>query len=195
MARTSRAMTKRGYWTCCPKSQTRNQGRGAAVASAPRRGRRSASSPCAALRLSAPPPARARDARHNGQRASARHHWGSHGKGSRATRRNRAVAMGTVLGPFTVSLKVKKAGLDLHDPDVSTWRQAHHVGAPPIRKRKLGHHGMSKRAKRPANAALDLGSHRRLTPIERHDGVQVLREIDLWGTIDHESALHRHVHA
>src|SRR6476659_9968158 len=30
------------------------------------------------------------------------------------------VAMGTVLGPFTVSLKVKKAGLDLHDPDVST---------------------------------------------------------------------------
>ena len=105
------------------------------------------------------------------------------------------VAMGTVLGPFTVSLKVKKAGLDLHDPDVSTWRQAHHVGAPPIRKRKLGHHGMSKRAKRPANAALDLGSHRRLSPIERHDGVQVLREIDLWGTIDHESALHRHVHA
>jgi hypothetical protein len=54
---------------------------------------------------------------------------------------------------------------------------------------------MSKRAKRSTDAALDLGSHRRLTPVERHDGVQVLREIDLWGTIDHESALHTMVRA
>src|SRR6476660_7840177 len=96
--------------------------------------------------------------------------------------------MGTVLHRYHDSLKVKKAGLDHHAPDVSTWRQALDVGAPPIRKRKLGHHGMSKRAKRPANAALGLGSHRRLTPIERHDGVQVLRKIDVCGTIDHESA-------
>jgi hypothetical protein len=35
---------------------------------------------------------------------------------------------------------------------------------------------MAERAKRPADAALDLGGNRRLTSIERHDGVAILQQ-------------------
>jgi hypothetical protein len=35
---------------------------------------------------------------------------------------------------------------------------------------------MAERAKRPANAALNLGGNRRLAPVEGHDGVGVIQQ-------------------
>ena len=49
------------------------------------------------------------------------------------------VAMGQVLGPFAVGLKVEQARLDLDDLDVARPATGHHVGAPAVGERKLGH--------------------------------------------------------
>jgi hypothetical protein len=87
--------------------------------------------------------------------------------------------MRQVLGPFAVGLKIEQAGLDLDDPDVPSGRQTHHVGAPSVGERKLGHHRMPERAQRPANAALDLCGNRRLAPVEGHDGIGVFQQFSV----------------
>jgi hypothetical protein len=71
-------------------------------------------------------------------------------------RRNRTGCNAAGTRPIAVGLKIEPAGLEFNDLDVATRRQAHHIGSAPIGKRKLGHHRMTERAERQADATLDL---------------------------------------